>query len=489
MALIETGSSSTGIANVDAAYNLATTLPQVTTPAGVSAPQYVGAARLFSENDAGTSSGTAFLQSPETSSNWRLRTGLDTILFNNSFNATTQNTNIWSYTFATMTASQPGAGTLNFGTVQGTASTHGAFMRTFQYFPLFNDAQQYFEIEAGQFGAALVANEEWRVGFGLPSAAGTAPTNGVWFKLTSTGLIGEIMFNGVLTSTSTLKNIGDFTVGSLYKFGIVVGLTNVDFWLDNVYLGNLATPTGSGQSYIGSSLPIFMQKLCTGSVTNTNTMRVSSTSVVLMDVASNKSWSEQLATAGNSGYVGQNGHTQGKTTLWTNNTAPTAVALTNTAAAFTGLGGIVAVLPTLTANNDGKLITYQNPASTVNITGRNLIITGVSISGAVSVILAGGPVIYAYALAFGHTATSLATAESASFATGTTHAPRIVPLGIATYAATAAVGVLGQPINITFDVPIVVRPGEFVDIVARNIGVVTTTGAITQTIMVSSYFE
>jgi len=136
MAIIDGGSGSSNKANVDAAFNLNTTLPQVTTPAGVEAPQYVGAARSFSENDPGTVTGTATLKSTETSLDFRNRVGLDTLLFNDTFNATTQNTSLWNYIFVTLTASQPGAGTVNFGTVQGTAVTHGAIMKTFQYFPL-----------------------------------------------------------------------------------------------------------------------------------------------------------------------------------------------------------------------------------------------------------------------------------------------------------------------------------------------------------------
>jgi len=208
-----------------------------------------------------------------------------------------------------------------------------------------------------------------------------------------------------------------------------------------------------------------------------------------MDIASNKPWSHQMAGMGQHCLFGQNGHTQGKTTLWANNTAPTAVALSNTVASFTGLGGIVAVLPTLTANTDGKLLTYQNPAPTINLTGRNLYITRVTLNGVVSVVLAGGAVIYALGVAFGHTATSLATTESASFASATSHAPRIMPIGIQSYATNAPVGTIGGGIDLNFDTPICVRPGEFIDIVARNIGVVTTTGAITFTISVGGYWE
>jgi hypothetical protein len=197
-----------------------------------------------------------------------------------------------------------------------------------------------------------------------------------------------------------------------------------------------------------------------------------------------------MSTAGMSAYVGQNGNTQGKTSLWTNNTAPTAAALTNTTAAFTGFGGIAAVLPTFTINSDGIVMNFTNPAPTINITGRNLIITGVKVQGAVSVVFVGGPVTYAYALAFGHTAVSLATAETASFATATTHAPRIVPIGFETYAATAAVGTLGAGAFIDLSyAPITVRPGENVALIARNIGVVTSSGAITLLYTPLGYWE
>jgi hypothetical protein len=153
------------------------------------------------------------------------------------------------------------------------------------------------------------------------------------------------------------------------------------------------------------------------------------------------------------------------------------------------LGGIAAVLPTLAASSDGKLFTYQVPAGTINITGRNLYITRVTLKGAVTVILAGGPVIYAYALAVGHTATTLVTTETASFANNTTHAPRVMGLGIESYPATAAVGTLGTGVDLNFDTPICVRPGEFVDIIARNLGTVTTTGAITIVASIGGYWE
>lgn len=491
LAVIDTGSSASGKANVDVNFNLQTNMPgnkaDGSTQGGGNTA--AGGAVLLTEQDSGATSGVRQVLAPQSSQDRRLRVGSDMILMNETFNGNTQNTSKWAYTAVTLTASQPGAGTLNFGTVQGTAVTHGAFMRSFQYFPLIGSAPLVAEFSVGQFTAAMIANEEWYCGFALPTTAGTAPTDGVWFKLTTSGLVGEIKYNNSLTSTASLATLASFTVGTQFRLKIIVGEDEVSFWRDGVRLGALAIPVADGQPIIMASLPVFMQKLCTGSVSNTNTMRVGDIHVFLSDLDFSKPWPHQMATLGQSGYLGQDGHTQGKTTLWTNSTAPTAAALTNTAAAFTGLGGIVAVLPTLTANADGKLITYQNPASSINITGRNLVITGISIQGAVSVVLVGGPVTYAYALAYGHTATSLATGESASFGSPTTHAPRILPLGIDTYPVTAAAGTLGTPVIANFDTPVIVRPGEFLDIVARNIGTVTTTGAITCIIRIEAYWE
>ena len=80
----------------------------------------------------------------------------------------------------------PGAGTLNFGTVQGTAATHGAFVRSFQYMPLYGASGLSFEFHAGQFTSNLIANEVFLAGLGNVSVAGTEPTDGVWLKFGQT---------------------------------------------------------------------------------------------------------------------------------------------------------------------------------------------------------------------------------------------------------------------------------------------------------------
>lgn len=456
-------------------------------------PGNVGCVRMLGEIDAGTLTGTATLRSPKVTQAGRLRISPETLLFNETFNATIQNTSIWAYALVTMTMTLPGAGALQVGTVQGTAATHGAFLRTFQHFPIVAGSATICKTTWGLFTATLVANEEWRIGFGLPTVAGTAPTDGAWFVLDTAGLRGVFNYNSTLTQTAALATLASFTLGTYYSLKIAVNERGtVEFWRDDVLLGTLAIPAGNGQPFQNASLPIFFQKICTGVVANTNVIRVTDISAYLTDAMTNKDYEVQLSCMSQDGNLAQNGHaTQGKNSIYANSTAPTAVALTNTTAAFTGLGGQAAVLPSLAVSSDGIIFSYQNPAPTINITGRNLIVYGVSIKGFVSVVFTGGPIYWQYCLAYGHTAVSLATGETASFATATTHMPRIVPLGIETYIVTAPIGTLGQGVSVQFKVPKVVRPGEFIAITAKS-GVgstVTSLGAITVMAAIDSVFE
>jgi hypothetical protein len=114
------------------------------------------------------------------------------------------------------------------------------------------------------------------------------------------------------------------------------------------------------------------------------------------------------------------------------------------------------------------------------------------VSGVVSVVLTGAALTGTMALNFGHTAVSLATAETASFNAGpTTKAPRRIALCSTGLVATAAVGIVvaGLPAAIRFDSPIVVAPGEFIAISHNKVSAAPTTGAVMWTITFDAYFE
>lgn len=489
---IQGGNNASGQANVDAAYNLKVALP--------TSAAYVGSVRLMSENDAGVVTGSPYLKGPETSSDSRLRVGTDSMLFEDTFNATTQNSNLWYYIFATMTASQPGAGTVNFGTVQGTTSAHGAAMRTYQYFPLTNTAPLAIEFYGGPVTAAPVTGEVWLSGIGLPTAAITRPTDGVWFKYTTDGVEGILAFNGTEYTTGVIMPFDSVVVGEMEKWIIVIGEREVEFWAGNNFLGEKAIPAGNAVPWLGVSAPLFMQKYNTGAVSNTNQMRIARVGATLMDLETNKPWGQTLGIMSRSLYVGQNGHTMGSTAGNSGTTAalPATQAGSNTSpnAAMAGLGGIFQMTAQASAAGaSGDMIAqyYLNPASTINITGRNLVITGCKISTLnYGAAVATTPTTLVWGIAYGHVSNTLAAVDKASFATDTTHAPRHVFLGTQ-YAPIGAV--IGQQYtsDISADLthaPIVVRPGEYLSATVRFlVGTATASQTIVYTIFYSGYFE
>jgi hypothetical protein len=490
MSGISTGNSTAGKANVDSGHNLNVALPLT--------PAQVGSVRLMSENDAGDIIGTPSLASPETSSDARLRVGMDTVIFSDEFTATTQNTDKWNYTFVTLTAAQPGAGTVNFGAVQGTAATHGAFMRTSQYFPLFNTAPLAVEFVGGQFNAPLVAGEVWLAGLGAPVSAIARPTDGAWLKLTTAGLIGVLSFGGVETETGVLIPFGDIAVGGNAKYLIVAGERFVQFWVDDILVGSIDTPSGNGSPWQGASAPVFMMKYCTSVVSNTNTMRVSRVGVSITDVSFQKTAADVAAAQGKHSSVGQNGHTMGSTAAnFGAVILPTTVAIANNSvgAAFVGLGGLFLTTTQATnisATGDNIAQSYQNPSPTINITGRNLIITGMSIYAMnTGAAVATTPTSLIWGLAYGHSAASLATTETGSFVTATTRAPRRIPLGMMTVPVGAAIGACyDTEIVRQFVAPVVVHPGEFFATTVRfRIGTATASQELCYTIGFEGYWE
>lgn len=494
------GNTSGNVAEVDSANNLKTTQPQVTTTAGVNAPNNVGAVRLFSENDPGTISGTSYLKSPETSTDYRLRTGLDTLMFDDSFNGTSQNTANWKFQSGTVAMAMTQASgflTINSGNVLTAAAS--AALQTYRTFPLVGSSAIYVET-VGYINASPVANQIFEFGLFFNSASGTptAPTDGVFFRLTNASLFGICTYNGVETPTTLIANAALIPLNTNAKYTMVVSDREVEFWIDDVFYGEVTVASGNATPFLGDSLPYTAQMRNSALVTGgTMTPRIGGVVVSLADIGTAKPWSHQMSGMGRHLGQTQNGTTistptaiVGATLSTPNSATAAAAAVVNASATtqFTGLGGVFQVLPTLTAGTDGILCSYQNPAGTVNITPRELYITGVSISAAVAVTLTGGPLVYAHTLCYGSSAASLATTETASFTTTATKLSRRVPIGVHGCIVTAPAGTQFNDIQRRFGAPICVNPGEFVGIALRNLGTVTTLGSVVFTVTFDGYF-
>ena len=183
-------------------------------------------------------------------------------------------------------------------------------------------------------------------------------------------------------------------------------------------------------------------------------------------------------------YQGLSGGTMGSLSTYVNSANPAAAAVpTNTGLATNlpgGLGGQAweSFTTGLAANTDGILMSYQVPAGTISIQGKRLRIVAIKMSAFIQTALTGGGFNSTFTLAFGHTSVSLATTEAVA-----AKARRIVLLPEFTQAVTSAQAantMVSQPGGCvaTFDMPIYVDPGQFVQLCVKHIGTVATAGTI-----------
>ncbi len=429
-------------------------------------PAQVGGVRAFQENDTGSVSGTALLRSAEADEDYRMRIAHEALFDCETFNYTAQNTGKFAYRNTTMTIAWSASGmTTNSGNI--TTITTGVGFNTWAEFPVLGASHLYCEIE-GSFTATPTTNTI--VDFGLCRIATSnpfAPTDGVYFRLTSAGLFGVINSN----TTETTTSVFDFTYTNNRKYQFIIAMheRSVEFWIDGILYAKLDTPVGQGQPCMSASLPLSVRHAIAGGAAG------AALSFVLNDYTISIGGPNIALTASILGqrvygsYQGLSGGTMGSLATLPNSGAVTAAAPSNTALTAnlpSGLGGQGAVTAAVAAATDGIWGSVQIPAGTANVQGRRCVIRGVLIDAVnIGAAVATTATTIKFQLAAGHSAVSLATAEAAA-----AKAPRRVALGYMTWPVGAAIGQGPQagPIKVDFgDSPIFVNPGEFVALVAR----------------------
>lgn len=473
---IQGGSSTAGLADVDSNYNL-----QVNTPANESLAGFV---TFITENDAGSVTGERYMGAVEVSHDYRTRVGIDQTLFNELFPGSGLNSTLWTAPAVTMTVTVAG-GFANLNAASSIAINAVARVSSYRHFPCYKSYTTYIESEVNFTSLPVVGNVcEWGAGIATSTSA---PTDGAFFRLNAVGEFRAVINNnGVETQSGTLDFSALVGVNITRSFLIYITSHTAYFWIDNILVAEVVAPVGQGTTTSSQNLPLLFRNYNSTATSTAQVMKIAMVNVTLSDMASGKVWPHVLSGGGAHVSQGQTGGTLGTTALYTNSLVTGAgAAMSNTTAALgSGLGGQFAAQPTLAQGTDGIVSSYQVPLGTSTLPGKSLYITRINISSAVTTTLTGGPVIYAYSLAYGHTNVSLATTESA-----TSKAARRLPLGIQTFAAAAAAGTGTNMIDIDLATPIVVQPGEFIQLVAKNLGTVTSAGVIVFIVGFGGYWE
>jgi hypothetical protein len=402
-------------------------------------------------------------------------------LWDDTFNATAQNTAKYRAPIATMTVTFTGGyANINGGSIV-TANTNAA-LQTYRTFALYakSELQVNMSVMRTQAPQANCVEEMGLFTATLPGAA--APTDGCFFRWNAAAeLRGVCSYNGTETQTAVITSP---SINVNHDYLIAIQTNTVQFTIDDVLVGTINllvdAPT-EGQPMSQAAVPFTIRQYIGATPPSlANQLRISDVFVNSIGQGPNRSWEDAKAGYGHSATQGQNGGTMGTTANYANSANPTAAVPTNTTAALgTGLGGQFWETFSLALTTDGIISSYQNPTGSVTQTPRNLICTGVGISSYVQTVLAGGPSCAQWSIAYGHTNVSLATAEAA-----TAKAPRRIPLAY-TQCVTAAQAVntkVGTDFYQKFSQPIIVQPGEFIATVTKHVGTVGTSGTIAHVI-------
>lgn len=470
-----------GEASGDATGNLRVTLPSVLSQSGYNRATY--------EVDSGSVTGVPDILNPELDVDYRLRISQDTLLDEEVFNYTAQNTGKHQLASTTMAATfTAGQFTTNSGSI--TTITTGVQLATYATFPNIgtNTLSGDFELA---FSAQPTTNSFVEWGFGLPGGATAAPTDGVFFRLSSAGLQGIASSNGTETSTGVFPLSGGtgtwvYANNKRYQFIVYMGGVEAVFWVNDgtgaVKLGEIPLPTAQGRMALAGGMQAFHKHRIVGGAAGGVLQTFLGAYNVRLGGAN---FTQLMSSVGNrvyGSYQGQSGGTMGGLSSYVNSTNPTAAAPSNTALTANlpaGLGGQGAVIAAVAAATDGIWASYQVPAGTVNLAGRRLVLRGLEIDALnIGAAVATTATSVQFSLAFGHTAVSLATAEGA-----TTKAPRRLALGFMTWPVGAAIGQGPQSGKITFDTgdaPVFVNPGEFIQVVGKFIVGTATASQVIQ---------
>lgn len=479
MSVIIKGGVSNILADVDSNHNLKVNMPTVMSGAG-----YVS---MIAEIDNGTATGTRKLRTLDVSQDYRLRTGIDKMLWQDTFSHTVLNNSKYIGVTSTMTVTVAN-GYLNMNAGNAVASGNVARVQTFRNFAIFNTYPIYFNIKA-KFSNTLRLNSV--IEFGLGYAATTAaPTDGIFFRANGGQLNGVINNNG---SEYVITDIFTPVANEVNYYSITIGQNECEFWVNDVLVGTIDTPVGFGSPCQSNSLPILLRNYNSGVVSSAVQFNVSQIAVMLGDMDSGKDWPTTTIGNGQSSISAPDGQAAvaagTQTANMVNITAPASATLSNTTAGYATLGGQFQFLAVTGAETDYALFAYLNPLGTMTVPGKNLIITGVKIDTFNTVVaVATTPTVFQWSIGIGSTAVSLLTADSV---TAGTRAARRLGLGIqAMPVGTAVGGMADRTIDTRFTSPLMVEPGCYCHIILKMpISTATATRVMRGLVTINGYFE
>ena len=474
MSVILKSGNSSDLANVNADKEL--------TVSPTKNKQKAGYVSLLAESDEGLFFPEKKVKALEASDDYRLRVGVDNILWDDTFNHTVTNLSKYQVVTNVMTVVQA-SGSLNFNSSNNTASGSVARWQTYRNFTLFGSFPIYQEFWV-KFSNTFQTNSFHEFGLGFATTT-TTPTDGVFFRVAGTQLQGVCNNNGA----ELITNI-TFTpaINTYYKFLIINNNDETEFWIDDEKRGEIVSGAGLSSASLSNNLPLLLRQYNNGVVGAAIQMQIGKITISQGDLQNNKLWGHTMSAMGQNAMNAPDAAATGQTANYANTIAPANATLSNVAAGYATLGGQFQFIAVAGAETDYALFAYQVPVAGAAVPGKNLYIRGIRIETInTGAAVATSAHLLQWGLGIGSTGVSLATADSA---TAGTRAPRRVALGFQTFPIGAAIAATSTPIDYNFDVPFVVEAGTFFHVILKMpIATATASQVIRGTVLVNGFFE
>lgn len=477
MSVIIKGGDSANLVSVDANNNLAVVTPNVINDTGYMV--------MVGENHDGGATGlqTAVRRAMRVTPDGRLRTGIDQVTWEDTFNHTVVDTSAYQCVTSTATLALSG-GRLVFNSGNSVASAAVSRVQTYRTFQLSASSTNEVVFRA-RFNVALQANSIVEMGLGFAATTAT-PTDGVYFKVNTAGAL-----QGVVNVNGTESTVGlDFTPvpneNNFYR--IVQDQDQAEFYINGHLYGVKSIADTSAATSNSRALPLLMRCYNAAVVSTAFRMEISDVAVIGRDLANNRLWATCRAGMEQSSINNARGSAAAQTANYANTAAPVSATLSNTAAGYATLGGQYQFAAVAGAETDYALFGFQVPLPSAAAAGKNLVIRGIRIETMnIGAAVATTSTVLQWGLGVGSTAVSLATTDSA---TAGTRAPRRITLGVQSFAIGAAIGSVANPVDVNLDAPLYVAAGTFVHVILKMpIGTATASQIIRGTVMINGYWE
>ena len=469
MALIETGDSSTGVANVDSNYNLKVALPSVKAQAG-----YVGIAGFA--DDVGN------VRIPiGASSQGLLGTGSVQVDFEQGFSASAISPSIWSQFLSAMTVGVA-SNTITLNSANSVTATATARLVSYRQAKTQRGSDRI--IAWRMMLPNLVTGAVTEIG-AFAATGITSPTSGSFFRYGSDGTLRGVSIS-VTGAESTTEVIPTPSLNVAHDYTIWIMSKSIVFQIDDVVVGSI--PLGdTAPSPVTSESSPFCARLYNASATST-AQQVYLHRCVGALYGGTYGYDRQFLAAlgGDIGSQGVVGAGFGFLANWANTTAPVSATLSNTTAGYTNLGGQFQFTAVSGSETDYALFAYQVPVQTATNQGRTLVVHGINISTFnMGAAVATTPTLLQWGIAHDGTAVSLLTADGAS-----TKAPRRVPLGCQSLPVGLAVGGNVPDLRVDFRQPLSVNAGNYLHVILKiPVGTATASQIVRGVVAINATWE